>query len=136
LWCSWRSPRARSYITVTICDHQPESRCFACSSCAISLCASFSAPSLSNSANHCFQSLPVAFLTASSDTAGFLLSAMAPRASELEYGHLRELVVLRGLLARQVGVDLQPRQLALDTVVDLRHCGGGIVEAADGDVNA
>src|SRR5581483_6048163 len=107
---------------------------------AMSACASFCAPCLSNNVNHCFQSLPVAFLTASSLTAPFFsdvfFSAMGRAPAELVDGHLGERVGLRGFLARQVRVDLEPWQLALDAVLDDRHGILRTIEAADGDVDA
>src|SRR5262245_35228800 len=72
-----RSPRARSYSTVIICDHQPETLCLEARSFAISRCGSFAAFSRSSRRNHSDQSLPVFALIESSPTAVLFVFVVA-----------------------------------------------------------
>jgi hypothetical protein len=80
VWCRARSPRARSYSTVTIWHRQPVMPYFLSRIPAIARWSSFAAPALSSAPNQAAQSLPVRAFTAASlveGTCGFLALGIA-----------------------------------------------------------
>jgi hypothetical protein len=83
--CSSRSPRARSYSTVTVCAHQPGMPCSSPSRIAISACVFSAAPASSRTANHSSQPLPVFSLTALSPILGIALERLTGSAVHEEH---------------------------------------------------